>query len=179
MKPFSTAVRGLISCVLFSLASSAPALTLSLQEQGALTGFVVGGGGAVTITPTATDHWQVTLQDPRIGNAINPNFNLAFVEPETVAGMTAYNNVQLLNLVPGVAVFDVLSDEFSPYSTIVPNGNSAPIQNTDIDLISIKFTDFADSVPEPGTVSLLLCGALLLLARRQANNRSMLHASMG
>jgi hypothetical protein len=168
MKPFLNTVHGLISLLLLCSGITTPALTLSLQEQGGLSGLVVGGGGTVTITTLATDHWQVTLQDPRIGNPTSPSFNLAFIEPETVAGMTAYNNIQLLNIVPGTAVFDVLSDEFSPYSTIVPNGNAAPIQNTDVDLLSIKFTDFADTVPEPGSYSLLLGGAVLVSVRRQS-----------
>jgi hypothetical protein len=90
------------------------------------------------------------------------------VEPETVAGLTAYNNVQVLSVSPGVATFDVLSDEFSPYSTIVPNGIPNPIQNTDIEMISLKFTDVADSVPEPGSASLVAGGALLLWLRRAA-----------
>ena len=142
------------------------AFTISLQEQGALTGSIVGGGGSVIITPLATDHWSVTVQDPRIGNPISPPFNLAFVEPETVSGLTAYNNLQVLSTSPGTINFDVLSDEFSPYSTTVQNGGTAPFQNTDIQMVSVMFTDFADSVPEPGSFGLLAVGSVLILLKR-------------
>jgi len=132
--------------------------TLALQEQGALTGGIIGGGGPVIITPIATDHWQVTIQDPRIGNPAGPPFALAFIEPETVNNLTAYNNVQLLSLSPGQAVLDVLSDEFSPYANIVPNGATALVENTDVQPFSLQFTDFADSAPEPN------CGMLFVAA---------------
>src|SRR5262245_21318238 len=83
------------------------AFTLSLTEQGTLSGSIVGGGGVVTIIPIATDHWTVSIQDPRIGNPAGPPFALAFTEPETVNNLTAYNNIQVLSLSPGNAVLDV------------------------------------------------------------------------
>ena len=132
------------------------AFTLALQEQGALTGGIVGGGGSVLITPIATDHWQVTIQDPRIGNPAGPPLSLAFTEPETVNNLTAYNNIQLLSLSSGQAVLDVLSDEFSPYANIFPNASTALVENTDVEPFSLKFTDVADSAPEPN------CGVLFL-----------------
>jgi hypothetical protein len=143
------------------------AITIFLQEQGPLTGFLNGGTGSVIINQTATDHWNVIVQDPRIGHPINPNFSLAFTEPETVSGMTAYNNVQVLSVAPGIATFDVLSDEFSPYSTIVANGGTSFIQNTDVEMISMKFTDFADTVPEPTCGALLLSGVGLFFLKRK------------
>src|SRR5436309_3271169 len=85
----------LIVTVLFFCALNTHAFTISLQEQGALTGSIVGGGGPVIITPIGIDHWSVVVQDPRIGNPTSPPFNLAFIEPETVSGMTAYNNLQV------------------------------------------------------------------------------------
>ena len=109
--------------------------TISLQEQGALTGSIVGGGGSVTINQIGVDYWKVIVQDARIGNPTSPPSNLAFTEPETVSGMTAYNNLQVLSVSPGTLTFDVLSDEFSPYSTIVGNGATAPFQGTDMLLI--------------------------------------------
>ena len=142
------------------------AITLFLQEQGPLTGFLNGGTGSVLINQTAMDHWIVTIQDSRIGTPINPSFSLAFVEPETVSGFTAYNNVQVLSVAPGMATFDVLSDEFSPYSTTVQNGNTAMIQNTSIEPIFMNFTDFADSVPEPSSAVLLVGGSLLIWLKR-------------
>ena len=81
--------------------------------------------------------------------------------------MTAYNNLQVFSISPGNLNFDVLSDEFSPYSTIVPNGNTAPFQNTDMGPIFLTFNDIADTVPEPGAVSLLLAGGVLLLFKRR------------
>src|ERR1051325_6281965 len=138
------------------------AFTFTLQEQGGLTGFVNGGGGSVLITPIGTDHWQVIVQDARIGNPINPTFSLAFIEPEPVGGFTAYNNIQVLSVVPGTATFDVLSDEISPYSSVFPNAATALIQNTDVEGIFLKFVDTADSVPEPGSASLLVAGTVLI-----------------
>ena len=161
-----------VGVVLHLCAFTAHAFTISLHEQGGLTGFIMGGGNPLLITQTAVDHWSVTVQDPRIGNPINPTFNLAFVEPETVSGFTAYNNVQMLSVSPGTATFDVLSDEFSPYSTIVPNGGTNPFQNTDIQMISMTFMDLGDSVPEPASANLLLGGALLILFRRARGQRA-------
>src|ERR1043166_6277417 len=126
------------------------AFTISLQEQGALTGSIVGGGGAVIITPLGTDHWSVNVQDPRIVTALSPPFN----------------NLQVLLTSPEPITFDVLSDEFSPYSTTVQNGGTAPFQNTDIQMVSVMFTDFADSVPEPGSFGLLAVGSVLILLKR-------------
>jgi hypothetical protein len=82
----------------------------------------------------------------------------------------------MLSLVPGVATFDILSDEFSPYATIIPNAGTALFQPTDIDNIFLKFTDFADSVPEPGAVAIISIGlSLLWLKRRtQAHGRKFL-----
>jgi hypothetical protein len=143
------------------------AFTFSLQEQGGLTGSVgPGGGGSVTISPLGVDHWQVTLTDSRIGNSNSPTFSLAYTEPELVGGRTAYNNVQVLTVSPGIATFDVLSDEVSPYATVVPNGATVPIQSTDLQPISLVFTDIADTVPEPGFASLFLGGAVLVLLNR-------------
>jgi hypothetical protein len=142
------------------------AFTFSLQEQGGLTGFVNGGGGSVTINPLGTDHWQVIVQDARIGNSNSPSLSLAYPEPELVGGFTAYNNVQVLSVSPGTAIFDVLSDEISPYSTIVPNGATFLIQNTDVQPISLNFIDYADTVPEPSVASLVLSGATLLFLKR-------------
>jgi hypothetical protein len=112
-----------------------------------------------------TDHWQVTVQDPGIGNPISAGMSLAYIEPETVGGNTAYNNIQVLSVVPGTATFDVLSDEISPYATILPDSTVAPIQATDNQTLYLRFTDVADLVPEPGSAGLLLCGAALLLCR--------------
>ena len=142
------------------------AFTFSLQEQGGLTGLVNGGGGLVTINPLGTDHWQVIVQDTRIGNPISAGLSLAYIEPEPVGGFTAYNNVQVLSVSPGIATFDVVSDEISPYANIVPNGASVQIQGTDIDTISLRFTDFADTIPEPGFASLFLGGTVLLFLKR-------------
>jgi hypothetical protein len=171
----STLLRsGLVSAaaVLHLSTFDSQAFTISLQEQGGLTGVVSGGGGSVIINPMAMDHWKVTVLDPRIGNPLNPSFNLAFVEPETVANLTAYNNVQVLSVSPGTLVFDVLSDEFSPYMNIAPNGSTSPFQNTDIDMVSLKFMDFADSVPEPGSASVFLIGGVLALLKRLPRQRS-------
>ena len=55
-------------------------------------------------------------------------------------GLTAYNNVQVLSVAPGTATFDVLSDEFSPYATIIPNNTTAPIQNTSLQMINCNLT---------------------------------------
>ena len=147
------------------------AFNFTLHEQSGLTGFINGGGGGtVVITPIGTDHWTVTVTDPRIGNSTSPTLSLAFIEPELVSGMTAYNNVQVLSVNPGVAVFDVLSDEFSPYSTIVPNNTPAQIGTTDIDPIILRFNDMSD-VPEPGIASLLVgTPAILLFAGRRARH---------
>jgi len=161
-----------LGAVICLVAVNSHAFTVSLLEQGNLTGFVVGGGGTVTINPIAADHWSVTVTDPRIGNAVGLPFNLAFTEPETVFGLTAYNNLQVFSMSPGVLTFDVLSDEFSPYSTVVPNMATAPFQNTDIDLVSIKFTDIADSAPEPGTATLFLAGVAVILLKRFHPGRS-------
>jgi hypothetical protein len=147
------------------------AFTFSLQEQGGLTGFVNTGSGTVTITPLGTDHWQVTVQDTRIGNPITAGLSLAYIEPEPVGGFTAYNNIQVLSVTPGTAIFDVLSDEISPYANIVPNGATVPIQNTDNQPISLTFTDIADTVPEPGFASLLLGGATLLFLKGRSARR--------
>jgi hypothetical protein len=169
---FSRRLYLLLVIALFLVTFRANAITIFLQEQGGLTGSLNGGSGTITINQVATDHWHVIVQDPRIGNPINPGFSLAFTEPETVFGLTAYNNVQMLSVTPGVAHFDVLSDEFSPYSTILPNGAVSPFQNTDVEMISMKFTDFADSVPEPGTGILSLMGVLLLARKASAEARS-------
>jgi len=142
------------------------AFTFSLDEQGGLTGFVNGGGGSVTINPLATDHWQVTVQDARIGAPIGAGLSLAYTEPELVSGYTAYNNIQVLSVSPGTAIFDVLSDEISPYSITLPNGVPFQIQNTSIEPIVLKFTDYADTVPEPSVASLFLGGATLFFLRR-------------
>jgi hypothetical protein len=149
----------------------ARAFTFSLHEQGGLTGFVNGGGGTVTISPFAPDHWQVTLQDPRIGNSNAAPLSLAYIEPETVGGQTAYNNIQVLSVVPGTAVFDVLSDEISPYAMIVADGAVIPIQATDIETINLRFTDVADVIPEPASATLLLGGGALLWLRRSGKRR--------
>jgi hypothetical protein len=141
------------------------AFTFSLQEQGGLTGFVNSGSGTVTINPLGADHWQVIVQDARIGNPIGAGLSLAYTEPEPVGGFTAYNNIQVLSVTPGTAIFDVLSDEISPYSTIVPNGVTFQIQNTDIQPIGLNFNDFADTVPEPGFATLILGGGALLLLK--------------
>jgi hypothetical protein len=147
------------------------AFTFSLHEQGGLTGFVNGGGGTVTVNPLGTDHWQVFVQDSRIGNSNAVPLSLAYIEPELVGAYTAYNNIQVLSVVPGTAVFDVLSDEISPYSTIMPDGGVAPIQPTDNETIYLRFTDTADMIPEPSSISLLLGGSALLLFRRSGWRR--------
>jgi hypothetical protein len=144
----------------------ARAFTFSLDEQGGLTGFVNGGGGTVTINLLGTDHWKVIVQDTRIGAPIGAGMSLAYTEPELVAGHTAYNNIQVLSVSPGTAVFDVLSDEISPYATILPNAVPFQIQNTSIEPIVLKFTDYADSIPEPSVTSLFLGGAALLFLKR-------------
>jgi hypothetical protein len=151
---------------------SSRAVTFSLHEQGGLTGFVNGGGGSVFISPTGTDHWLVTLQDSRIGNPISAGVSLAYTEPETVGGNTAYNNIQVLSVVPGTATFDVLSDEISPYATIVADGLVFPIQLTDNETIYLKFTDVADTIPEPASASLLLCAGALVLRRQRRSSRT-------
>jgi hypothetical protein len=142
------------------------AFTFSLDEQGGLTGFVNGGGGTVTINLLGPDHWQVTVQDSRIGAPIGAGMSLAYTEPELVGGYTAYNNIQVLSVSPGTAMFDVLSDEISPYATILPNAVPFQIQNTSIEPIVLKFTDYADSIPEPSVASLFLGGAALLFLKR-------------
>lgn len=142
------------------------AFTLALQEQSGLIGAISGGGGPVVITPVGPDHWTVSVSDPRIGNPTSPTLNLAFIEPELVGGLTAYNNVQVLSVNPGVAVFDVLSDEFSPYSTVVANNTSFLIQGTDIEPIFMKFNDIADTIPEPQVAGLLLASTALLVFLR-------------
>ena len=157
----------LIGTVLQLATLDSQAITFALQEQGGLTGFVIGGGGSVVITPTGTDHWIVSVTDARIGNATAPTLNLAFIEPELVSGMTAYNNVQVLSVNPGIAVFDVISDEFSPYSMILANNTTSLIQGTDIEPISIRFNDIADNIPEPGIASLLGAGVVMLLFSRR------------
>ena len=81
----------LIGTVLQAASLDCHAFTLALQEQGGLTGIIVAGGGSVVITPTGPDHWTVSVMDPRIGNPTSPTVNLAFIEPELVSGMTAYN----------------------------------------------------------------------------------------
>jgi hypothetical protein len=165
----TTSLRyGLVSVVLVLCLSALDgwAFTISLQEQGALTS-VGGGAGSLTISSIGTDHWSVAVTNASIGGPIGPGFNLAFVEPEQVSGMTAYNNVQVTLATSGVLIFDVLSDEFSPYATIVPNGGTAPLQNTSSGMISLQFTDFADSVPEPGIASFGLAGAVALLLIRK------------
>ena len=144
----------------------ARAFTFSLDEQGGLTGFVNGGGGSVTINLLGPDHWQVTVQDARIGTPIGAGMSLAYTEPELVGGYTAYNNIQVLSVSPGNAIFDVLSDEISPYATILPNAVPFQIQNTSIEPIVLKFTDYADSVPEPSVASLVLGGAALIFLGR-------------
>src|SRR5215467_8900987 len=98
MKISSAAQLGFLFLVMGLATFHAGAFTLSLTEQGSLSGSIVGGGGVVTTTPIATDHWTVTIQDPRIGNPAGPLFALAFTEPETVNNLTAYNNIQLLSL---------------------------------------------------------------------------------
>jgi len=169
MKTFSLIQLGIISfCALASFNSEA--FTLSLTEQGTLSGSIVGGGGLVTITPIATDHWTVTIQDPRIGNPAGPPFALAFIEPETVNNLTAYNNIQLLSLSPGSAVLDVLSDEFSPYANIFPNNATALVQSTDVEPFALKFNDFADSAPEPGSFTFLLAAGVVALSKRSRAN---------
>ncbi len=144
----------------------ARAFTFSLDEQGGLTGFVNGGGGTVTINLLGTDHWKVTVQDTRIGAPIGAGMSLAYTEPELVGGRTAYNNIQVLSVSPGTAIFDVLSDEVSPYAVTLPNGVSFQIQNTSVEPIILKFTDYADSVPEPSVASLLLGGTALFFLKR-------------
>ena len=149
----------------------ARAFTFSLDEQGGLTGFVNGGGGSVTISLLGTDHWQVMVQDARIGAPIGAGLSLAYIEPEPVSGFTAYNNVQVLSVSPGIALFDVLSDEISPYANIVPNGAPIQIQSTSIEPIVLRFTDYADSVPEPSVASLFLGAAALLFLKRSPARR--------
>ncbi len=151
--------------------TSVRAFTFTLQEQGSLTGFVNGGGGSVIITSLGSDHWQVDVIDSRIGTSLNPTINLAFIEPELVSGMTAYNNIQVLSVVPGQATFDVLSDEFSPYSTVIPNNTPALIQNTTIEPIYLRFNDFADGVPEPAATTFLVGSALATLRRPSRGTR--------
>src|SRR5258706_1274105 len=80
----------IIAAVLQLCTLNSPAFTISLQEQGSLTGSIVGGGGSVIINPIASDHWSVTVQDMRIGNPTNPPSNLAFIEPTTLIAMTAF-----------------------------------------------------------------------------------------
>jgi hypothetical protein len=155
----------LLATVLHLSTLDTQAFIFSLQEQGGLSGSVNGGGGSVVVNPIGVDHWTVTVQDARIGNPITA-VSLAYVEPETVGGYTAYNNVQVLSVVPGTAVFDVLSDEISPYSTIAPNGATFLIQNTDSQPIFLTFTDLADTIPEPSSAGLFFGGALLVWLRR-------------
>lgn len=166
MKSHSTLHQGLVIAALsFSLlAPQSHAFTFTLEERGALTGYVVGGGGTVTIASIGSDHWRVTVNDASIGNLVGIPARMAFVEPELVSGLTAYNNVQLLSLIPGQAVFDVLSDEFSPYAVVIPNGASFPAAATDIQGISLRFIDHSDhDLPETGTTALLLGAACLAL----------------
>ena len=172
MKNSSFIQLGLLSLAVLATFRSG-AFTLSLTEQGTLSGFIVGGGGVVTITPIGTDHWTVSIQDPRIGNPAGPPFALAFTEPETVNNLTAYNNIQLLSLSPGNALLDVLSDEFSPYANIFPNNATALVQSTDVEPFALKFNDIADSAPEPSSVTLLLgAGVLAYLKRFRANTNN-------
>jgi hypothetical protein len=156
----------LAGAVVHLSAFNTQAFTFSLDEQGGLTGFVNGGGGLVTIANLGTDHWKVTVQDARIGAPIGAGLSLAYTEPELVGGFTAYNNVQVLSVVPGQATFDVLSDEISPYAVPVQNGFPFQIQSTSIEPIILKFTDYADTVPEPSVASLFLGGAALLFLKR-------------
>jgi hypothetical protein len=167
LKQLSSFIYVAIALVTIVPASRVAAFTVAFQEQGGLNGLIVGGGGSLSISNIGPDHWQITLQDSRIGNPTGPSARLAFIEPETVSGFTAYNNIQMLSLVPGVATFDILSDEFSPYATIVPNAGTAIFQPTDMDNIFLKFTDFADSVPEPGAVGIISIGLSLLWLKRR------------
>jgi hypothetical protein len=158
----------LTSALLCSAAFNSSAFTFSLHEQGGLTGFVNGGGGTVTINLLGPDHWQVMVADARIGNATGPVFSLAYIEPELVLGNTAYNNIQVLSVGPGLATFDVLSDEISPYSTMLADSTVFPIQATDIETINLRFTDVADTIPEPASGMLLGLGAAgVWLGRRR------------
>ena len=163
--PFLSHRTSALASVVLCCALPASALTVSLQEQGSLTGFVVGGGGTVSVSPLGTDHWQVTVQDAAIGNPTGPGMNLAYTELETVRGLTAYNNILVLSVVPGTATFDVISDEPSPYAIVLPDSAVFPIQTTDIQTVNLQFTDVADSVPEPSSAGLLFGGALLLFWR--------------
>jgi len=173
MKISSFIQLGILSLGATLTSFQSAAFTLSLTEQGTLSGFIVGGGGVVTITPIGTDHWTVSIQDPRIGNHAGPPFALVFTEPETVNNLTAYNNIQLLSLSPGSAVLDVLSDEFSPYANIFPNNGTALVQSTDVEPFALKFNDIADSAPEPSSVTLLLgAGVLAYLKRFRANTNN-------
>ena len=165
---FLSRVRAWLTLGVCALSLNTHAFTLTLQEQGGLTGAINGGGGPVIINPMGVDHWNVIVQDPRIGNAVGPASSLAFTEPETVFGLTAYNNILVLNVAPGLLSFDVLSDEFSPYAIIMPNATPAPLQNPDVEMITLRFVDFADAVPEPSVLSLLLGGGLWLRCRRAA-----------
>jgi len=170
MKPHSMLRLGLAFTVLSSplFAPLTHAFTFTLEERGGLTGSVVGGGGSVTIASIGPDHWQVTVADLRIGNQVGIPARMAFQEPELVSGLTAYNNVQLLSLTPGQAVFDVLSDEFSPYAVVIPNGASFPAVATDIQGISLRFIDHSDhDLPETGATALLLGAACLVLGQRR------------
>jgi hypothetical protein len=94
--------------------------------------------------------------------------SLAYTEPELVGGYTAYNNIQVLSVSPGTAIFDVLSDEISPYATILPNGVPFQIQNTSVEPIVLKFTDYADSIPEPSVASPFFSGTTLLFLKRRS-----------
>lgn len=172
MKPHSPLHLGMLITALSSLllVPQLHAFTFTLEERGGLTGYVVGGGGSVSIASIGPDHWQVTVTDASIGNQVGIPARMAFMEPELVAGLTAYNNIQLLSLNPGQAVFDVLSDEFSPYAIVIPNGASFPAVATDIQGINLRFIDHSDhNVPEGGTTALLL-GLSWIVIRR--NRRS-------
>src|SRR5436853_1176703 len=92
-----------IGCLILSLffaggAVSSRAVTISLDEAGALTGWV-DGSGTVTITFLATDHWKVAVHDVRIGNPVGPAFSLGTIEPEHPTPPVSYNNIQELAIV--------------------------------------------------------------------------------
>ena len=78
--------------------------------------------------------------------------------------------MQVLSVLPGHATLDVLSEEISPYAVTVQNGFPFQIQNTSVEPIILKFTDYADTVPEPSVANLFLGGALLFLKRERCHH---------
>jgi len=101
---------------------------------------------------------------------LNPCLVSAVSQAIEVNNLTAYNNIQLLSLSPGSAVLDVLSDEFSPYANIFPNNATALVQSTDVEPFALKFNDFADSAPEPGSFTFLLAAGVVALSKRSRAN---------